>query len=169
MVKLDILTWWPLNFVHSVINLCQQYQEPPHRMRHNWSFIKESHIKLSGDSAKTVQARKSDTMVFICWPVDLFSINLPVQWGTVARTRTRLVSASFDKAKVRQRLCIAALLSSYTTLAMSRRQRQTLPKAQRTQGIAYFDSVNTITLKQKLQKASWSTLRLVLHGKGQKI
>ena len=53
MVKLDILTWWPLNFVHSVINLCQQYQEPPHRMRHNWSFI--NFFLVQGISHQTFQ------------------------------------------------------------------------------------------------------------------
>ena len=63
MVKLDISTWWPLNFVHSVINLLptsnvrNQKVKPskltPHRMRHNWSFIKS--FLVQGISHQTVQ------------------------------------------------------------------------------------------------------------------
>ena len=45
----------------------------------------------------------------------------------------------------------------------------TLPKAQRTQGIDYFDSFNTFCSKQKLQQAlkSWSKFSLVLFAKVQ--
>ena len=45
---------------------------------------------------------------------------------------------------------------------------QTLPKAQRAQGIEYFDSFNIFGSKQKLQQAlkSWSNFSLGLSGKG---
>ena len=48
---------------------------------------------------------------------------------------------------------------------------QTLPNTKRTQGIEYFDSFNTFSSKQKLQKAlkSQSNLGLILLGKGQEI
>ena len=50
-------------------------------------------------------------------------------------------------------------------------QHETLPKAQRTQGIEYFDSFNTFSSKQKLQQAlkSWSNFSLFLFGKGPEI
>ena len=56
----------------------------------------------------------------------------------------------------------------WTTIDHSNYQGQTLPNAQRTQGIQYFDSFNTFSSKQKLQQAlkSWSTLSLALFGKG---
>ena len=45
--------------------------------------------------------------------------------------------------------------------------QKTLLKAQRTQGIEYFDSFNTFSSKQKLQQAlkSWSNFRLVCSAK----
>ena len=51
------------------------------------------------------------------------------------------------------------------------KMKQTLPKAQRTQVIEYFDSFNTFSLKQKLQQAlkSWSKFSFVFFGKGRKI
>ena len=47
-------------------------------------------------------------------------------------------------------------------------KKKTMQKAQRTQGIEYFDSFNTFSLKQKLQQGlkSWSNFSLVLFGKG---
>ena len=49
--------------------------------------------------------------------------------------------------------------------------KQTLPKAQRAQGIEYFDSFNALSSKQKLQQAlkSWSHFSLVLFGKGREM
>ena len=46
--------------------------------------------------------------------------------------------------------------------------KKSLPKAQQTQGIEYFDSFDTFSSKQKLQQAlkSWSNLSLALFGKG---
>ena len=48
---------------------------------------------------------------------------------------------------------------------------KTLPKAQQTQGIEYFDSLNTFSLKQKLKQALqfWSNFSLVLFGKGREL
>ena len=53
----------------------------------------------------------------------------------------------------------------------SEQNTKTLPKAQRTQGIEYFDSFNNFISKQKLQQAlkSWSNFSLVLFGKGREI
>ena len=42
-----------------------------------------------------------------------------------------------------------------------------LPKAQRTHGIACFDSINTFSSKQKLQRA-WSNLPWFCLAKGEK-
>ena len=52
-----------------------------------------------------------------------------------------------------------------------RKSKKTLPKAQRTQYIEYFDSFNTFSSKQKLQQAlgSWPNFSLVLFGKGREI
>ena len=48
--------------------------------------------------------------------------------------------------------------------------KYTLPKAQRTQGIEYFDSINTFSSKQKFQEVlkSWSNVSVILfdNGKG---
>ena len=59
----------------------------------------------------------------------------------------------------------------WTTIDHSNYQVQTLPKAQRTQGIQYFDSFNTFSSKQKHKQAlkSWSNFSLVLFGKEQEI
>ena len=48
---------------------------------------------------------------------------------------------------------------------------KTLPKAQRTLGIEYFDSFNTSSSKQKFQQAlkSWSNFSLVLFGREREI
>ena len=48
---------------------------------------------------------------------------------------------------------------------------KTWKKAQRIQGIEYFDSFNTSSSKQKLQQAlkSYSNFNLVLFGKGREI
>ena len=48
---------------------------------------------------------------------------------------------------------------------------KTLPNAQRTQGIEYFESFNTFDSKQKLQQAlkSWPNFSLVLFGKGREL
>ena len=49
--------------------------------------------------------------------------------------------------------------------------KKILLKAQRTQGIEYFDSINTFNSKQKRQQAleSWSNFSLVWFGKGREI
>ena len=58
-------------------------------------------------------------------------------------------------------------LQSFSWLLRHSYEEKNLPKAQRTQGIEYFDSLNTANLKQKLQQAlkSWSNFSLVLFGK----
>ena len=52
-----------------------------------------------------------------------------------------------------------------------RRCNETLPKSQRTHGIKYFYSFNTLSSKHMLQQAliSWSNLTLVLFGNGREI
>ena len=56
-------------------------------------------------------------------------------------------------------------------IAQTEIYRKTLPKAQRTQGIEYFDLFNTFSSKQNLQKAlkSCSNFSLALFGKGREI
>ena len=60
----------------------------------------------------------------------------------------------------------------YSADSMSNaKHAKTLAKAQCTQGIEYFDSINNFRSEQKLQQAlnSWSNFSLVLYNKGREI
>ena len=60
-----------------------------------------------------------------------------------------------------------SIIKKEIILASSVDIKKTLPKAQRIQGIEYFDSFNIFSSKQKPALKSWSNFSLVLFGKGQ--
>ena len=66
-------------------------------------------------------------------------------------------------------LCAILEAINCSSLLVTQSANTALPKAQRTQGIEYFDSFNGFILKQKPQHAltSWSNFSLILFDKGQ--
>ena len=60
-----------------------------------------------------------------------------------------------------------SIIKKEIILASSVDIKKTLPKAQRIQGIEYFDSFNIFSSEQKPALKSWSNFSLVLFGKGQ--